>query len=97
MSKHFPKLSSSLYKLFRLVPRVLNFFPRVLKLFLTYMCSFLGTIGCLGFILDYLAFFINCMGSFICWLPVFFQKHVGDLLKLPRLFHKYFEALKNSA
>jgi hypothetical protein len=34
-----------LYKLFRLALRVPKLFPRLLRLFLVYMCFFLGTIG----------------------------------------------------
>jgi hypothetical protein len=53
------------------------------------MCSFLGTIGCLGFILVYVGFFISCMDPLVCWLPMFFHKHLGDFLKLLIFFHRH--------
>jgi hypothetical protein len=53
------------------------------------MCSFLGTIGCLGFILHYVGFFISCMGPLVHWSPMLFHGHLGDFLKLPMLFHRH--------
>jgi hypothetical protein len=54
------------------------------------MCSFLSTLRCQGFILNYLGYFISCMGSLVCWLPMLFHKHLGVFLKLSKLFHRHF-------
>jgi hypothetical protein len=52
------------------------------------MCYFIGTRRCLSFILDYIGFFISCMGPLVHWLPMLFHRHLGVLLKLPKLFHR---------
>lgn len=42
-----------------------SFFFGCLHFLVVYMCSFVGTLGCLGIILDYLGLFISILGFFI--------------------------------
>ncbi len=77
MFKLFPRLPSSFYELPKLAfSRMLKLFPRLLKLFR----HVLNTLGCLEFILDYLGYFINCMGSLVRWLPMLVHKHLEVFL-----------------
>jgi hypothetical protein len=57
---------------------MLKLFPRLLKLFRDVF--FLSTLGCLEFILDYLGYFISCMGFLVHWLSMLFHNHLEIFL-----------------
>ncbi len=65
------------------------FFLSCLDFFVAYMCSFLGTIRCLGFYPRLLRLFHKLHGFFGTLVAHVFSWHLGDLLKLPKFFHRH--------